>query len=199
MKDLLARLPWPSRVARPASRVRNLAKTTLQAAVFGMVFLVVLPVLLHRVAILLGLDSPNPPPLALRFAGVALFAAATALNWVSAWVMAVEGDGTPLPIDATRRLVARGPYRYVRNPMAIAGILQGVAVGVFLGSPWVVGYALAGAVLWQVVVRPWEEADLQRRFGETYARYRAAVPCWLPQRTPYAVGPEGLEPPTSSV
>jgi protein-S-isoprenylcysteine O-methyltransferase Ste14 len=31
-------------------------------------------------------------------------------------------------------LVIAGPYRYVRNPMAVAGILQGIAVGWYLGS-----------------------------------------------------------------
>jgi protein-S-isoprenylcysteine O-methyltransferase Ste14 len=30
-----------------------------------------------------------------------------------------------------------------------------------------------------------EEPGLQRRFGESYLRYKAAVPRWLPRLTPY--------------
>src|ERR1700728_2908630 len=40
------------------------------------------------------------------------------------------GRGTPAPFDPPRRLVIRGPYRYVRNPM-------------FIGA----SFALAGAAL----------------------------------------------------
>jgi protein-S-isoprenylcysteine O-methyltransferase Ste14 len=66
--------------------------------------------------------------------------------------------------------------------MAVAGILQGIAVGVWLGSLGVLGYALAGAVLWHLVARPAEERDLLRRFGPAYEQYRAAVPLWWPRQ-----------------
>lgn len=68
---------------------------------------------------------------------------------------------------------------------AVAGLAQGVAVGVFVGSPLVVLYALAGGPVWNAFVRPWEEIDLEQRFGEAYRRYRAAVRCWIPRLTPY--------------
>ena len=110
-----------------------------------------------------------------------LFVLGGALGLTSGAVMAVRGRGTPLPADCPRELVVAGPYRFVRNPMAVAGLAQGVAVGIFLGSPVVVAYALAGGPAWHLLVRPWEEADLERRFGEPYRRYRAAVRCWLPR------------------
>jgi len=71
-------------------------------------------------------------------------------------------------------------YRYVRNPMAVAGIVQGIAVGWYLGSYAVIVYSLVGAVLWHVVVRPVEEAGLNSRFGKTYTEYRQRVRLWLP-------------------
>lgn len=65
--------------------------------------------------------------------------------------------------------------------MAVAGLAQGVGVGLVVGSLIVVGYALLGGPFWQLFVRPYEETDLERRFGEPYRRYRAAIGCWLPR------------------
>jgi len=59
--------------------------------------------------------------------------------------MAVLGNGTPLPAATARRLVIGGPYRFVRNPMAVAGLVQTVGVGLWTGS-WTtvfVGFAPA--------------------------------------------------------
>ena len=94
--------------------------------------------------------------------------------------MATVGEGTPLPTATAPKLVVSGPYRFVRNPMALAGILQGVAVGWWLGSYVVLAYALAGAALWHLCVRPIEEADLRRRFGSDYERYQSCVRLWIP-------------------
>ncbi len=40
-------------------------------------------------------------------------------------------------------------------------------------------YALCGALLWNVAVRPGEEDALEARFGLAYRRYKAATPLWL--------------------
>ena len=71
-------------------------------------------------------------------------------------------------------------YRYVRNPIAVAGVVQGIAVGWYLGSYAVIVYSLAGAVLWHVAVRPVEEAGLNSRFGKTYNEYQQRVRLWIP-------------------
>jgi protein-S-isoprenylcysteine O-methyltransferase Ste14 len=151
---------------------------------FWSTFLGAGPALLHLLAVSFGLA-----PLVSAghvILGVACFAACSALGVISAFLMAVRGRGTPLPLAAARELVLSGPDRHVRNPMAIAGIGQGVAVGVFLADPCVVLYASAGACIWQRFVRPREEEDLLQRFGARYRRYRDAVPPWWPRRPPYA-------------
>lgn len=102
-----------------------------------------------------------------------------------AWLFATRGSGTPVPFAAPRKLVLRGPYRFVRNPMAMGGIFQGVLVGLFLGSWIVILYALSGAFFWHIVARPPEERDLLARHGDQYARYRNAVRCWIPRLSPY--------------
>ena len=173
------------RVAAPATFRRNMAKTFLQIVVMWMVFLVLLPAAVLRVEELVGLDRLRFRSPGSEIAGALIFVVAAALALASAVVMVRAGRGTPLPADAPRELVVEGPYAYVRNPMAIGSLAQGFGVGIFLGSPLVIAYALAGTVGWQLFVRPWEELDLERRFGEPYARYRSAVRCWIPRRTPF--------------
>ena len=78
-----------------------------------------------------------------------------------------------------------GPYRYTRNPFAIGGLLMGLGIGLWLGSPLTLVYVLLGAMLWNGRARPWEEADLERRFGDPYRHYRRSVPCWRMRLRPY--------------
>ncbi len=104
----------------------------------------------------------------------------SSLGLSSAYCLVRDGSGTPIPLDQTNHLVVSGPYRYVRNPMAIAGIGQGIAVAMLFQSLPLLVYALLGAVVWQLVVRPIEERDMVRRFGEPYEIYRKRVRCWIP-------------------
>lgn len=199
--EWLVRGPFAFRPApvRPgAGAARNVLTTFGQIVVFWGVCLVVVPLVLAaleerwRVAPAL----PAPAVAVVVAAGAVLLVLASALGIWSAVTMSTLGDGTPLPSASTNRLVIAGPYRWVRNPMAIAGIAQGVAVGLLLSSWLVVVYALAGSLVWNYAIRPFEEADLEQRFGAAFDRYRRAVRCWLP-RVPRAAR-EPLPPATRS-
>ena len=100
--------------------------------------------------------------------------------------MVRDGAGTPLPLDQTNNLVVTGPYQYVRNPMAIAGVGQGLAIAIVFQSVPILIYSLLGALVWHLVVRPIEERDMAQRFGESYLRYRQRVSCWIPSLRPRA-------------
>ncbi|MER7446649.1 isoprenylcysteine carboxylmethyltransferase family protein [Microbacterium sp. NPDC097977] len=166
---------------RPADRVGTrglLARTGQQTLAFWGTFLIVVPLIAAVVEARWGLRIDAPP--AVHIAGGVLLVVATALGVWSAVSMSVDGEGTPLPSQMARRLVITGPYRYVRNPMAVAGIAQGVAVGMLLGSWMVVAYSLVGSLLWNTLVRPLEEADLEQRFGAEFVAYRNRVTCWIP-------------------
>lgn len=113
--------------------------------------------------------------------GWALFILFCLLGLWSGYTMSWYGKGTPLPLDCPQKLVIAGPYKFVRNPMALAGIGQGVSVGIILGSPFVIIYAISGAFLWHYLVKPSEEADLLGRFGEKYVEYCKHVKCWVPK------------------
>jgi protein-S-isoprenylcysteine O-methyltransferase Ste14 len=116
--------------------------------------------------------------------GAGAFVLASALGLWSCVTMALRGEGTPLPAETARRLVVAGPYRWVRNPMAVAGGLQTATVGLVTGSWLVIVIAVVGALAWHTLIRPAEEADLASRFGDPYERYRSAVRCWIPTRPP---------------
>jgi protein-S-isoprenylcysteine O-methyltransferase Ste14 len=147
--------------------------------VFWFLFLVALPVLLERIARAAGAlpyAFPEERPVA-----VVLFTLCSVLGLTSAMTMALAGHGTPLPVDAPRKLVSRGPYALVRNPMAIAGLGQGIAVALWMGSPWVALYVIAGGLVWNYGVRPLEERHLREQFGGEFDNYARRVRCWWPR------------------
>lgn len=118
-----------------------------------------------------------------------MFAAAGSLGLRSGYIMARIGQGTPLPMDSARNLVIAGPYRYIRNPMAVAGTIQSLAVGVVLGSPAIFAATWVSAAMWNYGVRPAEEKDLANRFGAPFVEYRDSVRCWIPMTKPFQRSP----------
>jgi protein-S-isoprenylcysteine O-methyltransferase Ste14 len=172
--------PFRFVVARPAPAARHLAASLGQLVVFWTAFFVVIPLLLSAAEQRMGIDAPALDRPGVRLAGSAMLAVGSALGVWSCVTMATVGQGTPLPAATARRLVIRGPYRNVRNPMALAGATQTIGVGLIFGSWTVVAVALLGAVVWDAFIRPEEEADLGRRFGAPYNYYEATVRCWLP-------------------
>ena len=171
------------RKAEPAGPVWNLAKTCMHTMFFWSVFLFILPWQIVRLDVLVGIGTYGFPGQAwLPWVGFALFGS---LGLWSGITMAYHGQGTPLPLDFPNRLVLKGPYRFVRNPMAIAGLTQGIFVGLDLGSTLTIVYVVAGGILWNALARPPEEHHLEIEFGDEYREYTRNVGCWIPRLTPY--------------
>ncbi len=98
---------------------------------------------------------------------------------------ALDGLGTPAPIAPTRKLVIRGTYRHVRNPMYLA-VLVLIFAQALLFSSWAVAiYGLVAGATMASFVRLHEEPTLSGRYGAEYETYRRAVPGWLPRLTPW--------------
>ena len=173
---------WVGRPAVPAAAGYNLCKTAAQIIGVWTIFFGALPAVVARIEQQSPLRRYCFSGPRSRAVGRALFLVASLPSLASGVVMTVAGAGTPLPVDCPRQLVIVGPYRYVRNPMALTGLLQALAVGLYRGSPAVLGYAVLGALGWNYGIRPWEEQDLRRRFGRPYDCYRAQVRCWIPRR-----------------
>lgn len=92
------------------------------------------------------------------------------------------GRGTPAPFDPPRRLVVRGPYRYVRNPMYIGAGLALLGAAIYYQSIALATYLAILAVVIQFFVVLYEEPTLRRTFGEDYEAYRRQVRRWWPRR-----------------
>jgi protein-S-isoprenylcysteine O-methyltransferase Ste14 len=145
--------------------------------------------------ILLGSDGPRVgwglplvPALLPSVAGAGLIGLGLLLAVRTTALFVTEGEGTPAPWDPPTRLVVRGPYRHVRNPM-ISGVfclLLGEAA--LLGSPplmvWFAAVLAVNAVYLPLV----EEPGLVRRFGKDYEIYRDYVPRWVPRLRPWSPG-----------
>jgi protein-S-isoprenylcysteine O-methyltransferase Ste14 len=114
--------------------------------------------------------------------GGLLIAAGIALYLACAfWGFALRGRGTPLPMDAPKKLVVNGPYRIVRNPMywSVAFVMLGEAA--VFRSFALVELAAAFALGVILFVLLYEEPTLREKFGEEYEAYRKRVPRWLPR------------------
>ncbi len=135
-------------------------------------FAVLLPLLIAR-----GRSAASG--LALAFA-IALFVIGGAIYSWCVWDFATFGRGTPAPIDAPKRLVVRGLYRYARNPMYVGVLTVVLAWAVVFRSVSIVLYALGAFVMFNLMIRFYEEPHLRRAFGPEYDDYCARVNRWLP-------------------
>lgn len=98
-------------------------------------------------------------------------------------LLVTHGQGTLAPWDPPRRLVVRGIYRHVRNPM-ISGVMC-VLLGETLlcGSVGVLVWSLFFVLANVLYIPRVEERGLEERFGADYVLYKTNVPRWIPRRT----------------
>lgn len=113
--------------------------------------------------------------------GVAVLGVGAAIYAWCVWNFAIVGRGTPLPIDAPKRLVVRGLYRYTRNPMYVGVLTVILGWSILFVTSALVVYGLLVAVGFHLLVVLYEEPHLGREFGREYERYRVQVGRWLPR------------------
>jgi len=118
----------------------------------------------------------------LTFAIASLFIVAAAL--IRTWGTAYLNPEVMLAMRVqTARLVADGPYRYVRNPLYFGNLLWAVGFG-FMASRIGFFILVVGMVVfcYRLIFR--EEAGIAASQGENYRAYCAAVPRLLPALRP---------------
>jgi protein-S-isoprenylcysteine O-methyltransferase Ste14 len=126
------------------------------------------------------LDSLIPLPIDMAFPELGMFLAAVGLGLLLwAWLHFFNKKTTPIPTREPSALVLDGPYRYTRNPMYLGFLPLLTSVAFFSGSPV---YLLSPLITFWVVDRlfiPYEEAKLERVFGEEYVALKLKVKRWL--------------------
>lgn len=122
--------------------------------------------------------------------GVAATLAAAALRtWAAAYM---RSDIVHDPRVHDSRLVADGPYRYVRNPLYLGTILIGCGFALAASRSGCLVLVLA-MVLFAYRLTLREERALKATQGESYRRYLATVPRLLPSLRP-RVAASGMRP-----
>jgi protein-S-isoprenylcysteine O-methyltransferase Ste14 len=123
------------------------------------------------------------PPVAVVGAGAALAAAGFALFLWCVVLFVSGGRGTQSPMEPPTRLVIKGPYRLVRNPMLLGNLVVLLGEAVMFASPGILVYALGFFAVCQLIMVKVEEPSLAERFGGDYESYARSVPRWFPALT----------------
>jgi protein-S-isoprenylcysteine O-methyltransferase Ste14 len=145
---------------------------------------VILPPLLMLLALVLALALHHFWPLDIGARGltISLGAVLCVLGIGSmAWgrVTLMRGGTNVDPRKPTTAIVTGGPFRFTRNPLYVGVMSLLVGITLLVGTWWgIIVLVPAFLILhYGVVLR--EEAYLERKFGDSYRSYKAAVRRYL--------------------
>src|SRR5438046_8743580 len=156
-----------------------LVRAVTYAAVFIGFVVVYTP---GRVLALSGIVAPASTG-ALQVAGIIMVTIGTAIALWCVFTFVFIGKGTPAPFDPPRKLVIRGPYRFVRNPMYIGAGMTLAGAALFYESLSIFIYTGLFFLITHLFVVLYEEPTLRRTFGYKYEAYLRRVRRWLPKRS----------------
>ena len=126
--------------------------------------------------------SPDQPRF---FCGIIATIPGLLLAISSMAMFARHGAGTAAPWDPPAKLVLRGPYRHVRNPMISAVAFLLLAESLLLGSQYIMSWAVVFWLCNNAYFPLVEEPRLRTRFGSDYERYCQHVRRWWPRLRPW--------------
>ena len=158
-------------------------RCALLAIMTGAMILAVLPsLILHAMG---GDWALTQRPVWVYLATACALGVASLIGVAANQMLCIQGGGTPIPLDPTKRLVRTGIYAYVSNPMQLSAALCWLIIGAFLQSVWVMAAAVMAWVFVQGMVRWHHRHDLLKRFPDGWPEYKAHVPEWLPRWRPW--------------
>lgn len=100
------------------------------------------------------------------------------------WAAGIIPKYRTLTVDAPI-LITTGPYSITRNPLYLGNGIMGCGWAVALGWAWVPAFAAAFALIYSMIIIPYEEGFLSKKFGDAYARYKASTPQLIPSPKKY--------------
>jgi len=115
-----------------------------------------------------------------QVAGMIMVTIGTAIALWCVFTFVFIGKGTPAPFDPPRKLVIRGPYRFVRNPMYIGAGMTLAGAALFYQSVSIFIYTGVFFLITHLFVVLYEEPTLRRTFGDEYEAYFRRVRRWAP-------------------
>jgi protein-S-isoprenylcysteine O-methyltransferase Ste14 len=90
------------------------------------------------------------------------------------------GKGSPHPYFPPKKFVNEGIYKKVRHPIYLGWILLTFGAAFLFQSVSVLESAFMIIIFLYFYVNA-EEKNLEKTFGENYAKYRKQVPGWIPR------------------
>src|SRR5215813_608151 len=91
------------------------------------------------------------------------------------------GRGTLAPWSPTKKLVIKGLYRYVRNPMILGVLTVLLGEALIVRSESILIWAGVFFIINTIYFIVYEEPNLEQRFGDDYREYKKHVSRWLPR------------------
>ena len=93
----------------------------------------------------------------------------------------LKEKGTPVPFNPPPRLVTKGPFAFVRNPMITGVFILLLGLGILIRSVSLVFLFTPLFILfnyWEL--KAIEEPELVKRLGDEYVDYRKRTPMFIP-------------------
>jgi protein-S-isoprenylcysteine O-methyltransferase Ste14 len=124
--------------------------------------------------------------------GVGILCAGTGA-WLRTWGSAYLGADVMRDSNLRgERMVADGPYRYMRNPLYLGAWVHTLALALLMPTSGAI-FTIVFLILFQLRLILGEEGYLQEKLGEAYTVYCARVPRLLPALRP-RVASSGAKP-----
>jgi protein-S-isoprenylcysteine O-methyltransferase Ste14 len=126
-----------------------------------------------------GLVIPIP-----RSLGIILVYITGAITLLTVANLAIQGLGAPFAIALSRRLAKNWLYSRTRNPMVLATLAWLVAIGLWLQSTlFVIWVLFLVTPVEMIVLKVYEERELEIRFGQAYRDYKAKTSFLWPRKS----------------
>ena len=159
---------------------------TLFAIVIGYGFLAVF---LPRKLLSLNLQLFSVDIGSIKYCGLILIITGAVINLKCYWDLIFSGKGTPDPLISTEKLVVRGFYQFIRNPIYVGLFLILFGETILFMSTVLLGYSLLCLLVLNLIVVLIEEPRLRKKFGGSYDDYLKSVPRWVPRLTSHREDP----------
>ena len=93
----------------------------------------------------------------------------------------LKEKGTPVPFNPPPRLVTKGPFAFVRNPMITGVFIVLLGLGILIRSVSLVFLFTPLFILFNYCeLKAIEEPELVKRLGSEYVEYRKRTPMFIP-------------------